>query len=89
MGNRGSVPCIQLRSLIGTRHFRPLAGITLGGFNLRKRYNLLVLAIRRGDEMITGLSGEARLEAGNIAIIYMSPEDIAKGADLFLHPDRF
>jgi hypothetical protein len=31
----------------------PLAGTTLGRFNLRKRYNLLVLAIRRGDEMIT------------------------------------
>jgi CPA2 family monovalent cation:H+ antiporter-2 len=66
----------------------PLAGTTLGGFNLRKRYNLLVLAIRRGDEMITGLSGETRLEAGDIAIIYASPEDIAKGADLFIHPDR-
>jgi CPA2 family monovalent cation:H+ antiporter-2 len=66
----------------------PLAGTTLGGFNLRKRFNLLVLAIRRGDEMITGLSGETRLEAGDIAIIYASPKDIAKGADLFIHPDR-
>jgi CPA2 family monovalent cation:H+ antiporter-2 len=66
----------------------PLAGTTLGGFNLRKRFNLLVLALRRGDAMITSLSGETRLEAGDIAIIYASPEDIAKGACLFTHPDR-
>jgi Trk K+ transport system NAD-binding subunit len=66
----------------------PLAGTTLGAFNLRKRYRLLVLAIRRGEETITALSGETRLEAGDIAIIYASPEDIAKGAGLFTHPDR-
>ena len=66
----------------------PLAGTTLGGFNLRKRHNLLVLAIRRGGEMITSLSGETRLESGDIAIIYASPEDIAKGAGLFVSPDR-
>ena len=75
-----------MRSLIRTR--LAACRYTLGGFNLRKRYNLLVLAIRRGDEMITGLSGETRLEAGDIAIIYASPEDIAKSADLFIHPDR-
>ncbi len=39
--------------------------------------------------MITSLFGETRLEAGDIAIIYASPEDIAKGADLFIHPDLF
>ena len=61
----------------------PLAGTTLGEFNLRKRYNLLMLAIRRGDEVLTGLGGETRIEAGDIAIIYAAPEDIAKGAGLF------
>lgn len=66
----------------------PLDGTTLGGFNLRKRYNILVLAIRRGNEMITSLSGETRLDAGDDAIIYASPEDIAKGAALFARPAR-
>ena len=61
----------------------PLAGTTLGEINLRKRYNLLVLAIRRGEEIVTGLSGESRIEAGDTAIIYARPQDIAKGADLF------
>lgn len=61
----------------------PLDGTTLGEFNLRKRYNILVLAIRRGEEVITGLGGETRLEAGDSAIVYAAPEDIAKGADQF------
>jgi CPA2 family monovalent cation:H+ antiporter-2 len=60
-----------------------LAGITLGEINLRKRYNLLVLAIRRGEEIITGIGGETRIEAGDSAIIYAKPEDVAKGAYLF------
>jgi CPA2 family monovalent cation:H+ antiporter-2 len=61
----------------------PLDGTTLGEISLRKRYNLLVLAIRRRENIITGLSGETRLEAGDSAIIYATPEDIAKGAVLF------
>ena len=60
-----------------------LAGTTLGEINLRKRYNLLVLAIRRGEGVLTGLSGETRIEAGDSAIIYATQEDIAKGAGLF------
>jgi CPA2 family monovalent cation:H+ antiporter-2 len=63
-------------------------GNTLGGYNLRKRTNLLILAIRRGEETITRLNGETELRAGDIAIIYASSEDIAKWADLFIHPDR-
>ena len=63
-----------------------LAGRTLGGVNLRRRYNILVLAIRRGEEMITGLGGESRLEPGDIAIIYGSPDDIAHHASLFAGP---
>ena len=61
----------------------PLAGTTLGEINLRKRYNLLVLAIHRGEEIITGLSGESRMEPGDSAIIYAKPEDVANGARLF------
>lgn len=63
-----------------------LAGKTLLGVNLRKQYHLLVLAIRRGEEMLTALSGESRLEAGDVAIVYGSPEDITKGTDLFEGP---
>jgi CPA2 family monovalent cation:H+ antiporter-2 len=61
----------------------PLAGATLGTINLRKQHNLLMLALRRGDEIVTGLGGETRIEAGDIAIIYAKPEDVAKGSVLF------
>jgi CPA2 family monovalent cation:H+ antiporter-2 len=66
----------------------PLDGVTLGGFNLRKRHNLLILAIRRGEETLTRLDGETQLVAGDIAIVYAAPEDLAKGTALFCHPDR-
>nr|WP_320161210.1 cation:proton antiporter [uncultured Methanoregula sp.] len=62
----------------------PLDGNTLGAINLRKRYNLLVLALRRGEHVLTGIGGETRLEAGDSAIIYATPEDVAKGSDLFI-----
>jgi CPA2 family monovalent cation:H+ antiporter-2 len=65
-----------------------LDGVTLGGFNLRKRTNILVLALRRGDEVLTGLGGESRIEANDVAIVYAKPEDIAKGADLFTGPEK-
>jgi len=61
-----------------------LAGTTLGGIDLRKRYNLLVLALRRGETVLTGIGGETRLETGDSVIIYATPEDVAKGSDLFI-----
>jgi len=61
-----------------------LAGTTLGGINLRKRYNILVLAVRRGEEMITGIGGESRLEAGDIAVVYGTPDDVVRGTRLFM-----
>ena len=66
----------------------PLAGVTLGEFNLRKQYNLLVLAVRRGDTVLTSLSGETRLEAGDIAIVYATPENLAKNGWVFVRMDK-
>lgn len=66
----------------------PLDGVTLGEVSLRKQTNLLVLAIRRGARTITGLSGETRLCAGDIAIIYATPEDIARSARLFFRKEN-
>jgi len=65
-----------------------LDGVTLGGYNLRKRTNLLILAIRRGEETFASLSGETLLMAGDMAIVYATPEDLANGAHLFRHADR-
>jgi CPA2 family monovalent cation:H+ antiporter-2 len=61
----------------------PLAQKTLGELNLRKRHNITILALHRGEETITGLSGETLLEAGDIAISYGTPSYIALAAPLF------
>ncbi|PKL64620.1 MAG: potassium transporter KefB [Methanomicrobiales archaeon HGW-Methanomicrobiales-3] len=61
----------------------PLAGKTLAEFNLRKRHNITILALQRGDATITGLGGETRLEAGDVAIVYGTPSYIALAAPLF------
>jgi CPA2 family monovalent cation:H+ antiporter-2 len=61
----------------------PLAGKTLGGLNLRKRHNITVLAIHRGGETLTGMSGETMIHAGDIAIVYGTPYFIALSAPLF------
>jgi CPA2 family monovalent cation:H+ antiporter-2 len=61
----------------------PLAGTTLGEFNLRKRFGILVLAIKRGDTIVTKLSGETELEPGDHAIVFGTLEDINKATSLF------
>ncbi|HII98171.1 MAG TPA: potassium transporter KefB [Methanoregula sp.] len=61
----------------------PLVGRTLGEFNLRKRHNITILAVQRGNESITGISGETRLEADDVAIVYGKPSYIALAAGLF------
>ena len=52
------------------------------GFLLRLPDNF-VLMLRRGEEVITGVGGETRIEAGDSTIIYAKPEDVAKGTHLF------
>jgi CPA2 family monovalent cation:H+ antiporter-2 len=77
-----NIPNIAINAFTVEKH-SPLDGKTLGEFNLRKRHNILILALHRGEEIITGISGDTRLEAGDIAIVYAVPADIAKGAALF------
>ncbi len=61
----------------------PLVGKTLGEFNLRKRHNITILALQRGGESITAISGETQLEADDVAIVYGKPSYIALAAGLF------
>ncbi|NMB79980.1 MAG: potassium transporter KefB, partial [Methanomicrobiales archaeon] len=66
----------------------PLAGKTLGEFNLRKRHNITILALQRGSESITGLSGETQLLEEDVAIVYGTPSYIALAAPLFREPEE-
>lgn len=76
------IPDIHIRAFSVSPN-SPLAGTTLGGFNLRKRFGILVLAIKRGDDIVTKLSGETKLEPGDEAIVYGTLEDINKAMPLF------
>ena len=47
-----------------------------------------MLAIRRGEAVITGLSGEFQIKGGDTAIVYATPEDIARGAVFFKKTEK-
>ncbi|MCL6621145.1 MAG: cation:proton antiporter [Syntrophobacterales bacterium] len=61
----------------------PLAGKTLAQMELRKKYGLTVLAVRRNGEMVFNPDPDLELVAGDLLIILGAPEKIAKGGFLF------
>jgi monovalent cation:H+ antiporter-2, CPA2 family len=77
-----NIPDITINAL-SVEAGSPLVGKSLGEFNLRKRHNITILAIQRGNESITLLSGDTRLEADDVAIVYGTPSFIALAAPLF------
>lgn len=65
----------------------PAAGKTLEEIELRSRYRVSVLLLRRGDETILNPGGSTRLLADDIAVVLGSPNDIAVSAGLFHNPE--
>jgi CPA2 family monovalent cation:H+ antiporter-2 len=61
----------------------PLAGKTLAQMELRKKYGLTVLAVRRNGEMVFNPDPDLELVAGDLLIILGAPERIAHGCFLF------
>uniref|UniRef100_A0A7V4LC85 Potassium transporter KefB n=1 Tax=Desulfobacca acetoxidans TaxID=60893 RepID=A0A7V4LC85_9BACT len=61
----------------------PLAGKTLAEMELRKKYGLTVLALRRNGGMVFNPDPELQLAAGDLLIILGAPEKIAQGCFLF------
>jgi monovalent cation:H+ antiporter-2, CPA2 family len=61
----------------------PVAGKTLGELNLRKRHDVLVLAILRGERTITNPGGESELLPDDIVIVQGTPEPVARASALF------
>lgn len=55
-----------------------LAGRSLGEVDLRGRYGVTVLAIRRGDRMITHLQGTERLVQGDLLYLLGGPDGIGR-----------
>ncbi|NLA38106.1 MAG: potassium transporter KefB, partial [Methanomicrobiales archaeon] len=56
-------------SIIKVEEGAPIAGKTLAGIDLRRKYNVTVLAIRRGAETLSAPDGGTTIEAGDLCIL--------------------
>ncbi|MFH0967971.1 MAG: TrkA C-terminal domain-containing protein, partial [Methanobacteriota archaeon] len=54
----------------------PLVGISLSDSQLRSRYQVSVVAIRRGRQMIISPGGEEVIQDSDILMIIGKPDDI-------------
>jgi CPA2 family monovalent cation:H+ antiporter-2 len=71
---------------VTTRRVGPtstLAGKSLGEVELRTRYGITLLAIRRGGDVLANPSGETDIRAGDILIVMGAPASLAEIANRF------
>jgi CPA2 family monovalent cation:H+ antiporter-2 len=77
------LPDIEITSFrIGEKS--PAAGSSLAQIDLRKRYGVSMLVIRRGSELIVNPHGETPLYAGDIVVVVGTRDKIAEAIILFL-----
>ena len=74
-------------SLIGLAAGAPLAGKTLADMELRKKYGITVLAVRRDSEMLFNPEPDMELYGNDLLIVLGAPEKIAAGGYLFSGPE--
>lgn len=68
---------------VAVREGAPVAGKTLAELELRHKYNLTVLAVKRERRTIGSPAGEFRLEAGDRLVLIGMADQFAHCADLF------
>lgn len=68
---------------VAVRDHAPVAGKTLAELELRNRYGLTVLAVRRGRRTVGSPAGDFRVEAGDRLVLIGMAEQFARCADLF------
>jgi len=68
------------------REGAPVAGKTLQELQLRNKYNLTVLAIKRGDETIGNPAGDVELEPGDRLVMVGMADRFAESGELFRTP---
>lgn len=73
---------LHTRALV-VREGMPAAGRTLEELALRRKYNLTVLTIRRGDTTIGSPSAGERLQPGDRLIVIGEAANFAKSTELF------
>lgn len=71
---------------VAVRERAPVAGRTLAELELRKKYALTVLAVRRGRRTVGSPAGDFRLEAGDRLVLIGMADRFAQCADLFRDP---
>ncbi|WP_372638869.1 cation:proton antiporter, partial [Fodinibius sp.] len=68
------------------REGAPVAGKTLQELQLRKNYNLTVLAVRRGDKTVGNPAGDFKVQPDDRLIVVGLADRFAECADLFRAP---
>jgi CPA2 family monovalent cation:H+ antiporter-2 len=71
---------------VALREGAPLVGRTLADVDLRNRFGLTVLAVRRGDRTIGSPAGTFSLEAGDRLVLIGRASQFATCSDLFRSP---
>jgi CPA2 family monovalent cation:H+ antiporter-2 len=79
-----NIPDLEIAS-VRLEAASPLAGMSLAQTNMRKKYGVTVIAIRKGPELITNPDGDLQLSAEDILILMGKPDQVSNIA-LSLNP---
>ena len=71
---------------VAVRPGAPAAGRTLAELELRQRWSLTVMAVRRGRETLGSPAGDFRVEPGDRLVMVAEASQFAASADLFRAP---
>ena len=68
--------------------YAPVTAKTLSELDIRKRYGVTVLAIRRGSEMLVNPDGEMRGRPDDLWFVMGNPDQLVRAAALFSNPRK-
>jgi CPA2 family monovalent cation:H+ antiporter-2 len=66
----------------------PIAGKSIAQMEIRKKHEVTVLAIRRGEQTVSNPDGNTVIHAGDLLIALSEPSKLARFARLFLDGQR-
>ncbi|HMM12049.1 MAG TPA: TrkA C-terminal domain-containing protein [Bacteroidales bacterium] len=85
---RLNIPDMVIATLPVQRGKNKIVGKTLRESGLRSRFEVTVLAIRRGQQYLTNISPETSIETDDMLYLFGHPENIAK-VNAFLLLEEF
>lgn len=66
----------------------PIAGKTIAQLEIRKKHGVTVLAIRRGEQMLSNPEGDTVVHSGDLLVALSEPGKLARFAQLLLNGQR-